>query len=207
MKNIAAISLAFMASLVSAQTYNQSAPFALKIANAANTTLNGQYLYACHGGAAIEGLCLTSSLPDPSHYSERFYLNTSGSSTSGSLVFNLPFGGANSTSYESEPLSLFLETSSNVAVPLFYPGYVAGSYLYVGFSATGSMYVAGNAYDDATFKPGVYPVGGPGTGNLEHWYVCWTFAGDEYYQALAWVTSGAPHNPTCEAVTVVKVNL
>jgi hypothetical protein len=39
---------------------------------------------------------------------------------------------------------------------------------------------------------------------LQNWYVCWGAVGGYYYQALAWVTAGAPHNPTCEKVEVVK---
>ncbi|KAK0707150.1 hypothetical protein B0T26DRAFT_806742 [Lasiosphaeria miniovina] len=30
------------------------------------------------------------------------------------------------------------------------------------------------------------------------------FVGSYYYNALAWVTSGTPHNPTCQAVGVLK---
>ncbi|KAG4418069.1 hypothetical protein IFR04_008806 [Cadophora malorum] len=59
--------LAFMAGISSAamspqppKYLVQSTPFNL-IVLSSNSTLNGTHLYACHEGAAIQGLCTNSS--------------------------------------------------------------------------------------------------------------------------------------------------
>ena len=59
--------------------------------------------------------------------------------------------------------------------------------------------------DDSTFTPGTYP-SSPQPYQATNWHACWVLAGSYYYNALTWVTSGEPHNPTCEAVSVVKVD-
>ena len=40
--------------------------------------------------------------------------------------------------------------------------------------------------------------------DLQNWYACWLYVGMYHYNALAWVTSGAPQNPTCKKVSVVR---
>jgi hypothetical protein len=196
--------LALAASSVTAQDYNQTGPFALKLAYSANETLNGQYLYACHAGAAIEGLCLVSSLSSLNPASTTFYQNYTTYSPTGPLIWNLPIRINESVDHVSEPMSLSYNPGSNVAVPLFNPGYPSSGNE-VGFTSNGSLYIA-TYYNDSTFQPGVYP-NPTGSTALTNWFVCSTIVGGYFYQALAWVTAGTPHNPTCEAVQVIKVDL
>ncbi|KAK4215179.1 hypothetical protein QBC37DRAFT_282279, partial [Rhypophila decipiens] len=43
------------------------------------------------------------------------------------------------------------------------------------------------------------------THNLRQWHACWQTAGLRYYYwSLGWMTAGAPHNPTCKPVEVIK---
>lgn len=59
--------------------------------------------------------------------------------------------------------------------------------------------------DDSKFVAGVYP-NITSSEELGRWYSCYQYLGSYYYQSLAWVYgSGAPHNPTCKPVDVVKV--
>ena len=74
----------------------------------------------------------------------------------------------------------------------------------VGFDNS-AMYVA--AYpDDSRYQDGIYPEASndrlPGT-----WHICWLLAGGYYYHALAWVSSGTPQNPTCQPVSVLRVDV
>jgi len=200
--------LALTASTVSAQDDQpQSGPFVLRVANAANASLNGVYFGACHAGAAIEGLCtntIDSSAPISSY--NTFYFNYSSFAAnpwdSGSIVWNLPISGLPGVDHESEPLSIQISNlGSNVNFPLFEPGYAT---TYFGFTPDKKLFAS--AYgDDSHNTPGTWPQSE--TLDLQNWYVCWGAVGGYYYQALAWVTSGAPHNPTCEKVEVVRQDL
>lgn len=41
---------------------------------------------------------------------------------------------------------------------------------------------------------------------VDQWAVCWQYFTGYYYQSVAWVQVGAPHNPTCEPVEITKVD-
>jgi hypothetical protein len=210
MKSTTASSLLALAaaSTVSAQapTYtNQSAPFSLQIANSANASLNGLYLYACHAGAAIEGLCLGAT----SDSFSTFYYNTTDTDVAGSddgqglLVWNLPITGLPGIDHESQSASLTSNhLGTNVVVPLF----GLGDGTPVHFTDDGKLTIE-DYYNDANFVAGQFP----STTTLtvyNNWYVCWTDVGTGYtYQALAWVTAGEPHDPTCQKVDVVRTAL
>lgn len=206
------LALAAASTTVSAQTQypNQSPPFSLQIANAANASLNGQYLYACHTGAAQDAMCLTppDSPPTQNDFSTKFFYNTTSTTdgsteTRGILVWNLPVQvpGADHVSQAMEVTDYHLGT--NVDVPE----------LGLGTTGTRVEFEAGklvitDRFDDSTFTSEVPP---PDTGAIityNNWYVCWNRVGGGYwYQTLAWVTAGEPHNPTCEKVDVVLASL
>lgn len=188
--------LGLAAPAVLSQDYNQTGPFALKLANSANETLNGQYLFACHAGAAIEGLCIGGT--NRSSPSAEFFLNTTGENPTGLLIWNLPIQLPDSD-HISEPMILSHTVGSNVAVPLFQPAN-AGQGQAVGFGDDDMMFLP-SFYNDATFQPEVYPTNQVRS-QLSQWHTCWAFYGGYYHQGLAWVTAGAPHNPTCEPVDV-----
>ncbi|KAL1881412.1 hypothetical protein VTK73DRAFT_4172 [Phialemonium thermophilum] len=193
--------------IASGQTF-QTGPFALKLSTANDSTLNNQYLYACHSGAAIEALCVASNITSPGDLgvSGRFYLNhTAETSTSGSITWNLPVGGNNGTTINtSEPLVFQFNPASNVAVLQFVPGDSQPPLL--GFS--GDNLYASAPYDDSGFKPGVRPNTTSTALQLQQWHACWSLVGSGYYyRVLAWVSAGAPRNPTCVPVTVSKENL
>jgi len=191
-----------LATSVSAQNYYNitSKPFHLVLESAKNKTLNGATLFPCHEGAAIEGLCLSTS-KDVSQ-SPLYNFNTSVYDTSaptdigktGILTYNLPGGG--SATYPSS-LQLNVNPTTNVGVPLFFPG--DDDAVELAFDKNNHMNIQG--YIDDT----VYP---PATGKVQayyRWYICDTQAGYAY-TTLAWVYGNkGPENPTCRKVDVKRV--
>lgn len=210
---------------VQAQTYSQEGPFNLKL-KSDDTSLDGKYLYACHAGAAIESLCLGSTQDPAGSSSFNFYYNYTEydnvPSNSGLLTWNLVANGPDGPITVSSPLSFNYDPGSNVATTLFMVSYSQSSLLHhetllLTFSSqtttTPSIQVAfdndGNLFvptytDDSKYVPGQYPEY-PGAIALQNWQACWAQVGGYYYNVLAWVTSGAPKNPTCKAVKVAKV--
>ncbi|KAK5654093.1 hypothetical protein OQA88_7524 [Cercophora sp. LCS_1] len=191
---------------VLAQTPIQSDPFFLKIVSS-NSSLDGRYLYACHTGAATETLCLGKvETPAANRDSATFYWNTTSydntPATSGVLIWNLKLamGSDGTQQIVPSPMTLQYNPGTNVATTWFSPGY-PDPRSNVGFNNS-ALFV--DAYpDDSTFRDGQYP--SPQVGRqATSWYACWIMAGSYYYEALAWVTSGEPRNPTCRPVSVVK---
>ncbi|KAH8650576.1 hypothetical protein BGZ60DRAFT_388937 [Tricladium varicosporioides] len=177
----------------SAQYYaNQSAPFNL-VLKSSNSTLNGSALYACHEGAAIEGLCLGG--PPTNSQSDVFTFNTTSIpdvNTTGLLTWELHGGNFNLSS----PLSFSYNPASNVAFPVFMPSDTSN--LQVGFDECGKMYVSG--YQDDT-----KPLPNYEASKLYRWVICKTYYG-YLYTTLAWVMGkGEAQNPTCQAVEVYRV--
>lgn len=155
MKSILSVLLALTLSAVSAQDFNTSAPFTLEL-ESDNEDINGQYLGACHAGAAIEQLCLSGTDGTPGDYNT-FTLNvTSGSAgyEIGPLVWILRGADFNLSS----GLSFSQNLHSNVAVPTFTP---SPSSDYVGFDADSKLFIYSAPYDESTFVAGEYPVSAP----------------------------------------------
>ncbi|KAF2491608.1 hypothetical protein BU16DRAFT_123349 [Lophium mytilinum] len=177
-----------------AQYTNQSAPFKLQI-KSTNKTLNGNYLYACHEGAAIEGLCPANAITLGSAGASTYHFNTSSDSaaTTGVLTYLLQ----NSGFAVSEPFELSYTPSTNVAVPLFSPD---TTYTEVGFNAVNQLFIKGYVDDTITpLKNGLDKVK-----DYYRWVVCETYTGYVYY-TLAWVMGeGTAQNPSCQAVDVVR---
>ncbi|KAK0711446.1 hypothetical protein B0H67DRAFT_493059 [Lasiosphaeris hirsuta] len=199
----AVAALTSFTTVVSAQSYNQTGPFYLQI-KSDNATLDGRYLTACHSGAAQETLCLGKvDSPTTNKASASFFWNTTDQSPVGVLIWNLvlaknPDG---TQMVVSSPMTLDYTPGTNVATTRFGPNEIDRS-VQVGFNNSVMYMTWWN--DDSTFLAGQYPTG-DSSREITNWNVCWVLAGSYYYNALAWVTGGAPHNPTCEAVSVVKV--
>jgi hypothetical protein len=192
-----AASALLLATATTAQYTNQSAPFHL-IVLSENSTVNGSTLFACHEGAAIEGLCLGSKeIVDTTTV---YNFNTT---TNEGLVFNATIGEPGYLTYElrggnfnvSEPVQLSYDPTSNVAVPLFSPSESGTS---VAFDEDDLLNIQG--YVDDTTNPA--SIGGPYA--YYRWYVCTTYEGYTY-TTLAWALgNGSPENPTCVSVNVTR---
>lgn len=97
-------------------------------------------------------------------------------------------------------MNLYPSYGSNVAVPLFYPGYsYTPGTTYVSVSDNGTFFQPGGI--DDTSNNATYPDPVKYYGNLTNWHVCYQFSGGYYYYSLAWVYGiGPPQNPSCQPV-------
>lgn len=190
-----------IAGVVNAQEpfYNiSSKPFHLVVKSATNKTLDGRTLFACHEGAAIEGLCLGDkklSTADVYNFNTSAYTTPTNSAIgdTGILTWLLPTSGQ---SYSSA-LSLSANPISNVAVPLFYPGDTDAQQ--VAFDNKGLLNIQGYLDDS------VFPFNATETKAYYRWYICETYVGYQY-TTLAWTYGkGEPQNPTCKKVNVKRV--
>jgi hypothetical protein len=171
-----------IASTATAQYYNVSSkPFHLVVKSATNKTINGRTLYACHEGAAIEGLCLGAdkklSTADVFNFNTSSYSTPTNSSIgdTGILTWLLPT--ADNVSYSSA-LTLSANPTSNVAVPEFYPG--DEEYQLVAFDNKGLLNIQGYLDDS------VFPFNATAVEAYYRWYICVTQVGYQY-TTLAWV--------------------
>lgn len=186
---------ALAAAVVAQDTYWNitSKPFYLVI-KAQNVTLNGKYLGACHEGAAIEGLCVTT--PSTANYVQ-FNYNTSvyqQPSVSGLLIWNL-IGVNGGTLNVSSTMRFSYNSGSNVALPIFLPG--NSDYTQVSFDNDGKLGI-GSFQDDTKPLPNYTP------GYLYRWNVCTTYYG-YLYSTLAWTVGiHSPQNPTCQKVDIYR---
>lgn len=189
-----------MATAATAAAGDQSAPFNLKLSSA-DAALDGSYLYSCHSGAAIEQLCIgnktTEGLRFPGYYLNHTTTNDVKGFEAGILTWNMPFGGS-SGDYVNEPLTMYQQASSNVAVLVFRPAYASDG-VNVGFDADNKLFLY--TYVDDTVTP---PVATGEPFLFYNWNVCQTYYSGYRYFALAWVTAGTPVNPSCKAVSVIR---
>jgi len=95
----------------------------------------------------------------------------------------------------SEPMELSFGPITNIAIPLFSPGYDSTS---VAFDNCDRLNIQG--YLDDTVDPAAYQIT-----PYYRWYVCLTVTAYRY-QTLSWVVgNGEPENPTCQKVDVKRV--
>ncbi|CAI7650865.1 unnamed protein product [Penicillium manginii] len=193
MKSITALASLLLLGAATAQDI-QSKPFNLVI-QADKKPINGQKLAACHTGAAIESLCLAGGS------GSEFYLNTTegsqgpipGYKPSGALIWNLPYNG---NAVESEPMSFYVDPSTNVAMPLFQPSYDQQQVM---FDKDGLMGIYSYLNDAVT------PPTDEKVTVLKNWYVCETNYSGYQYRTLNWVVGNGkakPQNPSCVKVQV-----
>lgn len=170
-----------LATTATAQFYNVSSkPFNL-VLKSDNQTLDDAALYACHEGAAIEGLCLGSkNLTDASV----FTFNTS----SFSEPTNSSIGDPGIISWNLQttellvPSSLTLQNNptTNVGIPLLYTGDDEAQL--VAFDEDDQLNIQGTL--DDTVSPLNFSTP---TKAYYRWYICDTYWGYAY-TTLAWVS-------------------
>ena len=198
MKSTLATTLA-LASTAAAQFYNiTSSPFFL-VLSSSDTSTDGQSLAACHTGAAIESLCLTTN-PDGA---STFFFNTSaallGAPTDalgqpGILTYNVPADPVipSAVTFVNDP-------STDSALPLFMPGDERAQQL--AFDESDMLNVQG--YVDWQANP---PAEIGGVRAYYRWFACQTLYLGYSYRTLVWgLGSSKPENPTCVSVGVKRV--
>ncbi|GAP89223.1 hypothetical protein SAMD00023353_1200570 [Rosellinia necatrix] len=204
---LSAALLGLAATAVLAQEH-QSGPFTLHVKGTnPSSTIDG-YGGSCHAGAAISGLCYSEGEPAgvSNSFTYRFNytgFNQAGDDEVGTLVWGQPYTDENGNPAEvSQAMGLVYQPTSNVAAPLF--GFSPDVFL-VGFNSEGELF-GYNYVDDSKFAPGQPPTDYTGKAYYQ-WAVCWQYFTGYFYQSVAWVQIGAPHNPTCEPVEITKVDI
>jgi hypothetical protein len=187
------VAFAVFAATSLAQDSNQTAPFSLRLVSK-NETLNGASLVACHEGAAVEGICVDFSRTS----SETFAFNyTDYSLPYGTLVWNFTFTGEDGLASLWVPAALAFNLASNVAIPLFQPGYGNDEWTFDNHD----LLLLGSYIDD-TKAPGQQATGQK---SYNRWYICDTYYGYAY-TTLSWqLGRSPPQNPTCQKVDVKRV--
>lgn len=165
-------------------------PFKLRIRSYTNPKFDGQYIVSTHIGAAIELAVLGSKIPGtPQFYNNytSYSFNTDANGTMGPVTCG--YGNLQSSKLAEEDIPLVfaisVELTKNVgqlwiSVVDSLPGYGA-----FGFTKNGFLTLSG----------------------LQNWYVCrQKYNGYGPFYAINWKigTNGAPDDPTCEAVKIVK---
>lgn len=100
--------------------------------------------------------------------------------------------------FVSEPMNFYSDPSTNVALPLFEPGY---SIQYITFDKKGQVAIL-SFLDDTRDPPTSNTVKA-----LKNWYVCKTYYTGYRYRTLSWVMgngSAKPQNPSCVKVEVQR---
>ncbi|KAJ4386343.1 hypothetical protein N0V93_009238 [Gnomoniopsis smithogilvyi] len=181
-----------------------SEPFAIRITGKTNSSIDG-YVGSCHAGAAIEGLCFEAPGDGvPGSYNEYYLNTTSANGTQGLLIWELPLTTENGTTdYVPSAMTLGVNYGSNVAVPLFYPGYsYSPGTTYVSVSDNGTLFLPGGV-DDSN-NNATYPSPVQYLGDLTNWNLCYQFTGGYYYYSIAWVFTQPAQNPSCQPVQLMQ---
>ncbi|KAI0417690.1 hypothetical protein F5X98DRAFT_374573 [Xylaria grammica] len=207
---LSATLMGIAATTVSAQE-NQSGPFTLHIKGTNyNSKIDG-YGISCHAGAAISGLCYSEgALSNTSDISNSYKYNFNytgftqvGEDEVGSLVWNQPYTDQDGNPASvSQAMSLVYQATSNVAAPLFS---FDQSLFLVGFDSEGGLF-GYNYVNDGEFVASQPPTDYTPKAYYQ-WAVCWQYFTGYFYRSVAWVQLGVPHNPTCEAVEITKVDI
>jgi hypothetical protein len=103
--------------------------------------------------------------------------------------------------YHGQVLDMMYMSNSNVGVPILGSG---TGYFDIGFDSDNKTFSV-KEFDDSMYVPGVQPEYNGDFGYYQ-WAVCWQYSG-LYAQTLSWITTGTPHNPTCELVDLLRVEL
>lgn len=211
MKTVAFLSSLIMGGLVAAQDV-QSKPFNL-IVQSDSKELNGRAFSTCHEGAAIESICILKGSKASFNLNTTEGVEPGPGGLAGVLTWLLPSrmlsrrhhiasSGVTNKHIRTEPpipssMSFYSDPSTNVALPLFYPG--DSNTQYVGFDKDDLMNIV--SYLDDTKSPPT----GQTPRVLKQWYVCNTYYTGYTYQTLSWVLGTAkPQNPSCVKVNVKR---
>ncbi|KAI0977598.1 hypothetical protein F4678DRAFT_455749 [Xylaria arbuscula] len=188
-----------------AADFNVVGPFALRITSKrANSGIDG-YAWACHAGAATEGLCYAAGSGAVSGYVYEFYHNYTFNDEvvyPGFISYVFSYQGSDGNLVKVPSfMQLYPNWVSNVNLALLPPGVDGGTPVSLD-SDTGFFYI-GFQYDD-THSNSTPPAPAVPT-NISNFHLCFQWTGGYWYRSLAWVSGvegTAPQNPSCEPVNL-----
>ncbi|KAI0533412.1 hypothetical protein GGR58DRAFT_486885 [Xylaria digitata] len=206
--------IGLVAAAVSAQEETQIGPFTLHIKGTkCNSTIDG-YAKICRAGVGISGLCYsddklsnTSDIANSFKYNFKYAgFNKVDESEVGTLIWNQPYTDQDGNpALVPFPMGLSYQTTSNVAAPIFGYEQDIQTVFMVGFDSKGGLF-GYNYVDDSKFDASQPPSDFTPKAYYQ-WALCWQYFTGTYAQSLAWIQLGTPHNPTCEPIEIIKVDL
>ncbi|GAP90213.1 putative cell wall protein RHD3 [Rosellinia necatrix] len=187
----------------------QEGPFALRVkGQARNSSIDG-FLHTVDLGPALIQKPIQYepiSAPPAGNETYEFWFNYTGFSQSrgydvGFFLTDPTLETVADSGFYGRAMSMLYSAGSNVAFPVVGAGAAIGT----GVDSDNKTFV--NIYfDDSTYVPNEPPVVGDGY-DFYNWAICWQFFGRVYMPSLSWLTYGPYHNPTCEAVDLIRVAL
>ncbi|KAK5636051.1 hypothetical protein RRF57_011763 [Xylaria bambusicola] len=198
------MSLAATLAIRAAANFNIVGPFALRVTPKTNSDVDG-YLWACHAGAATEGLCYAAGAGAVSGSVYEFYYNYTFDEESlypGFISYVFPYQGADGSLVKVPSLlQLYPSYSSNVNLALIPPGSDGGTS--ISLDEDSGQFYMGLQHDDTRWNSTI-PI--PETPrNVSNFHICYQWTGGYWYRSLAWVSGyegAAPQNPSCEPVNL-----
>ncbi|KAI1169420.1 hypothetical protein F5B18DRAFT_23115 [Nemania serpens] len=183
---------------------NVVGPFALRITGKANPSVDG-YAWACHAGAATEGLCYAEGSTAVSGSVYEFYYNYTsyeGATYPGSINYVFSYEGADGAAVQvPSALHIYPNWASNVHLALIPPGLEDGTPVSLEFD-TGFFYMS-SLYDDTHWNATTPLL--QTQRNVSNFHLCYQWTGGYWYRSVAWVSGfegAAPQNPSCEPVNL-----
>ncbi|KAK3313525.1 hypothetical protein B0H66DRAFT_629474 [Apodospora peruviana] len=182
-----------------------SDPFHLKIQSPSEANLNNKYLFACHVGADIRGLCVENNNTrfQKNEPAWIFYFQQNDTAKElGAVSWNMLLKSSDAI-WPSlmMPMSFQFVDEKNVA-----PAYFKAAEAEHRIKWNGNEMVVPTATDADCIQAGFEP-SNKTERNASKWCVCWSYlgAGQVYFRrAISWVLGSQPDNDSCDAVTVVK---
>ncbi|KAI0528043.1 hypothetical protein F5B22DRAFT_16949 [Xylaria bambusicola] len=188
-------------------------PFALRVKGRCNSSIDG-YLRAVDVWSFDTPQAVLhydpTSAPAADNSSYRFYFNHTGNTQSadgyelGFMASDITVGEPNGVGLMGKAASLQYRPNTNVAVAAF--GAYATTVDYTGFGKDGKGFL--NYYsNDANTVPEQPANVSLSINYYDGWAICWQTYFATTGPTLSWITTGKPHNPTCERVDLLKAEL
>ncbi|KAI1300458.1 hypothetical protein F5Y03DRAFT_228761 [Xylaria venustula] len=188
-------------------------PFALRVKGRCNSSIDG-LLHAVDVYSFYDAQSVFHYEPAPANVADnssfRFYFNYTGRTQSddgyelGFFVSDITVGKPNGVGLLGKAMSWQYRPNTNIA--LLSLGASATTVDYTGFGEDGKAFL--NYYqDDARAVPEQPANVSLSINYYDGWAICW----QTYYAitgpTLSWITTGKPHNPTCQRVDLIKSKL
>ncbi|KAI1121699.1 hypothetical protein F5Y10DRAFT_271818 [Nemania abortiva] len=183
---------------------NVVGPFALRITGKTDPSIDG-YAWACHAGAATEGLCYAEGAAAVSGSVYEFYYNYTYFETytyPGSISYVFQYEGTNGAAIKVPSfMHIYPNWASNVNTVLIPPGVEDGTAISLDFDS--GFFYMGSLYDDTHWNVTTPEPGTPV--NISNFHLCYQWTGGYWFRSVAWVSGyeGAPpQNPSCQPVNL-----
>ncbi|KAI1749764.1 hypothetical protein F4782DRAFT_549534 [Xylaria castorea] len=183
---------------------NVVGPFALRITGKTDSGIDG-YAWACHAGAATEGLCYSAGPTPVSGSVYEFYYNYSyyeSYNYPGYISYIFTYASADGNQVKVPSFAhIYPSWASNVHSLLIPPGIEEGTPVSLDFDT--SFFYMGSLHDDTHWN--ATTPSGESTEDVSNFHLCYQWTGGYWFRSLAWVSGFegvTPQNPSCQPVNL-----